>query len=313
MRYLIVGVGAVGSVFLAFLSRAGYECAGLVKKGRTLESISVEGIWGSFEQRVLTVEDIKDLPFKPDVVILSVRSYDTRSALDAIKELFTTNAYLLIAQNGYGNYETAMQVLGQGRVILSRIIFGAKLLDKGRVKVTVCADDVVLGDPSHSISEEFLKALVQDINSSGIPTRYEPEVYKYLMDKVIYNCALNGLGALLETTYGSLALNPHTRELMDRIIEEAFLVFEKNRIPTFHSSAREYKELFYNRLLPPTAEHVPSMLEDIRKGRTEIDSLNGAVVELSKRVRLSAPVNEIITKLVKAKEYLYHTESKGDA
>ena len=307
MRFLIVGVGAVGSVFLSFLSRKGYHCLGLVKKGKIIDTIQVEGIWGEFKQSVLTVDNPADVPFDPDVVILSVRSYDTRSALEGIRGIFKRGAYLLIAQNGYGNYETAVEILGEGRVILSRVIFGAKLLGVGRVRITVCADDVVIGDPSSTIDTSFLEGLATQIRDSGIPTRYDKDVYKHLTDKVIYNSALNPLGALFETTYGNLAKNPFTREVMDKVIEEAFEVIKAHSIPTFHSDAESYKKLFYEKLLPSTAQHVPSMLDDVRKGKTEIDSLNGAIVELAKRAGLSVPTNELIVKLTKAKEHFNHT------
>ncbi len=302
MKYLIFGVGAVGSVFLAFLSKAGYPCVGFTKPNKKIDTIKIDGIWGSFTQKVITIDNLSDSPIKPDIVILSVKSYDTWDALQQLKRIMDENTYLLIAQNGYGNYEAAVSLFGKERVILSRIIFGAKLLEVGNVMVTVSADDVVIGDPSQTIDKQTLEKIAWEINSSGIPTRHDKDVYKYLMDKVIYNCALNPLGALFEVSYGDLVKNPYTKEIIDKIIDEAFEVFLANKVPTFHKSSQAYKELFYERLVPPTAKHYPSMLEDIKKGKTEIDSLNGAIVNLAKGVNLSVPVNEMITKLVKAKE-----------
>ena len=302
LKFLIVGVGAIGSAYLAFLSKSGYQAVGLVKKNKKLEKIKVEGIWGEFETPVKTVDSVDKIPFTPDIIIISVKSYDTERALESVKPIVGENTYLMIAQNGYGNYEKAVERFGEGKVILSRIIFGSKVLKPGHIRITVSADDVVIGDPSGRIDEDFLKKLAETFTKAGIPTRYEREVYKYLWDKIIYNSALNPLGALFEVNYGALAENPYTRELMDRVIEEIFEVAKAGNIPSFWSSAEEYKKVFYERLVPPTAAHYPSMLEDIKKGKTEIDALNSAIVELGKRFGVPTPTNEFITKMVKAKE-----------
>ncbi len=304
MRILVVGVGAIGSVYLAFLTRAGHEVVGLVKKGRKIERIKVEGIWGEFEVSVRTVEDLEDLEFDPELVILSVKSYDTKGALEKIRNLVSGETYLMIAQNGYGNYEKAVEKFGEGRVILSRIIFGSEILERGRVRVTVCADDVVIGDPAGRIRKAFLVELAKIFTEAGIPTRYEREVYSYLWDKIIYNSALNPLGAILEVNYGTLAQNPYTKELMDRIIDEIFDVIRAGNIKTFWKSSEDYRKVFYEKLIPATASHYPSMLTDVRRGKTEIDSLNGAICQLGRRFGVPTPTNEFITKMVKAKELI---------
>ncbi len=306
MRFLVVGVGAIGGAYLAFLTRAGYRAVGLVKPGRHLDTIEVTGIWGDFTVKVSTFDSPEKLPFTPDLLILSVKSYDTEEALKSVRHVVGKETLIMIAQNGYGNYEKAVEIFGEGKVILSRIIFGSKVLKPGVIKITVCADDVIIGDPSSRIGDGFLKELARTFSEAGIPTRYDPEVYKYLWDKIIYNSALNPLGALLEVNYGTLAENPHTRDVMDRIIYEIFEVLRAGGIETFWKCPEEFIDVFYSKLIPPTAAHYPSMLEDIKKGRTEIDSLNGAVVRLGKKFGVETPVNETITALVKARELLFN-------
>ena len=155
------------------------------------------------------------------------------------------------------------------------------------------------------MGERFLKDLARIFTQAGIPTRFEREVYKYLWDKIVYNSALNPLGALLETNYGNLAENPYTRKLMDEIIEEIFRILEVAGIETFWKSSEDYKRVFYEKLIPSTATHYPSMLRDIKRGRTEIDSLNGAICELGKKFGVPTPTNEFVRRMVKAKELLY--------
>lgn len=309
MRILVYGLGALGSAFAGFLKRAGHEVFAVGRK-HLIEPIKksglkITGIWGEYKVDLKEVyERIEELPLREfDLVILTVKSYDTEKALKDLQKV--SFKYILLAQNGYGNYEKATKVFGKDKVILSRVIFGAEIPSPGEVKITVIADDVIIGNPDGTIREEELKTIAEILNSAGIPTRYSPDVYKYLWDKILYNSALNPLGALLETNYGTLAKLSETRETMNRIIEEIFAVCRAKGIELFHSSAEEYKKLFYEKLIPPTAEHFPSMYWDIRnKKRTEIDALNGAIVRLGKEVGVPTPVNETITNLVKAKEKL---------
>ncbi|RTZ59456.1 MAG: 2-dehydropantoate 2-reductase [Gammaproteobacteria bacterium] len=309
MRILIFGLGAIGGIFAGFLKRAGHEVYAIGRK-RIISTVrekglKIIGIWGEHRVNLNGVyESVEELPLKDfDLVILSVKSYDTQEALKHLKGL--NFKYLLLAQNGYGNYEKAKEVFPPNKLILARVIFGARITPEVEFEVTVCGDDVVIGNPDGAIEEQTLKEIAQIIDSAGVPTRYSPDVYKYLWDKILYNCALNPLGALLETNYGTLANMEETKTLMEQITEEIFKVAKAKKIELFWENPDDYKKFFFEKLIPPTAGHYPSMLWDIKSGkRTEIDALNGAIVRLGKEVGVSTPVNEVITKLVKAKEKL---------
>lgn len=114
-----------------------------------------------------------------------------------------------------------------------------------------------------------------------------PGVLSYVWAKAIFNCVLNPLGALLGVDYGTLADSAETRAVMDAIINECFAV------------SRD----FYEKLLPPTGDHRPSMLRDIERGRrTEIEALNGMIVRYGRREGIPTPVNEMISHLVRFRE-----------
>ena len=120
---------------------------------------------------------------------------------------------------------------------------------------------------------------------------------------MLYNCALNPLGAILNVNYGKLTENEYTKELMNSIIDEIFEVIKASGYSTLWSSSDEYKELFYNKLVPDTYEHYSSTHQDIqRKIKTEIDSLNGKVIELGERNNIDVSTNKIIYNLIKSIE-----------
>ncbi|WP_457626961.1 ketopantoate reductase family protein [Persephonella sp.] len=308
MNIAVVGLGALGIAFATFLKKAGNTVYGITKPEYLNRfpggTVHVKGIWGNHSARLDGIypspADIKE---KIRLVILTVKSYDTEKALTQIRPIVSEKTLIMIAQNGYGNYEKAVEMYGEKRVILARVIFGSKVVNGNTAEITVSADDVRIGDPSGKINREDVIEVVETINSSGIPASYSPDVYQILWDKILYNCALNPLGALLDATYGQLAENPETKKIMDNIITEIFQVTEKNNIKLRWESPQAYIEHFYGRLIPPTAKHYPSMYYDLKSGKkTEIDALNGAVVMLGKRAGVPTPVNETITRLIKFRE-----------
>ena len=90
---------------------------------------------------------------------------------------------------------------------------------------------------------------------------------------------------------------------MDRIITEVFDVMLKAGYGTHWKSAADFFPVFYEKLIPPTRGHFSSTLQDLRAGkRTEIDALNGAVINLAKELRIDVPVNTAVFNMVKFKE-----------
>ncbi len=308
---LVAGLGALGTVFATLLKKAGHTVFGLTKdkylpvlKDRR---VHVTGIWGEHEV-VLdgTYDSVEALKGEDvDLVILSVKSYDTETAIGQVKPLVGKDTLVIIAQNGYGNYETVAYTVGREHTLLSRVIFGVKLHEPGKSEVTVFADDVRIGQPHGAVPVERIEEIAGAFRSAGIPTQYVGNVYAILWDKILYNAALNPLGAILECTYGALAENAETRSIMNAVIDEIFQAARAQWIPLNWESPEAYRDHFYTKLVPPTARHFPSMYYDVMAGkRTEIDALNGAIVCLAQEKGLTVPVNETITNMIKAKERL---------
>ena len=305
MNILVYGLGAIGTTFATFLKESGNTVYGKTNKLNFPLNLYVEGIWGEHKAKLDGVfTDINELKDKNlDLIIVAVKSYDTETAIKDIKKVISENTIVLLAQNGYGNYEIATSILGKDRVLLSRVIFGAKVLEIGKVEITVNADDVIIGNPDNAVSFEKIQNVINVISKTPIPVSYSPDVYKILWDKILYNSALNPLGAILECSYGDLAENPETRDIMNNIFKEIFIVAKANNIKLRWNSVDDYIKHFYTKLIPPTREHYPSMYYDIKTGkRTEIDALNGAILKLAKKVNISVPYNETIVKLLKFKE-----------
>lgn len=309
MNILVVGLGALGTVYSCLLKRQGHQVTALVRPGveETLrnQGVVVSGIWGQHQVKLDgIVSDPVELAGQSfDLILVSVKSYDTYQVVAQLKSCVTPQSYVVLLQNGLGNFEAAAQSIPPEQIILGRVIFGSETEAVGVAKVTVIADDVVIGSPENLVEQPLLEELAQVFHKAGIPTRASEEVMKYIWGKIIYNSALNPLGAIFEVNYGKLVENPYSKGLIDDIIEEIFTLLKAMGQETLWPDAKDYKETFYGKLIPTTAAHHASMLQDMRRGRKpEIDALNGAVVQLGAEYGLTLPVNEMITKLVKTKE-----------
>lgn len=309
MKALVVGLGALGTVYSCFLSMAGHEVTGLgrpasIDKIKT-NGVKVSGIWGEHSiEHLNVVSDVSELIHNCyDMIIVTAKAFATETIAQQIAPLVGDKTKVFLLQNGYGNFEAAAKFIPEDRLILGRVIFGAETLAQGESRVTVIADDVIIGSPKNLINAELLEDYAGVFRKARIPTKASQEIMKYVWGKIIYNSALNSLGSIFEVSYGRLSAEPVTRDLMNKIIGEVFDLLKARNILTFWSDAQSYLSNFYNSLIPPTSAHHASMLQDIQNGRrTEIEALNGAIVKLAHESGVPVPVNEVVVAMVKAKE-----------
>ena len=113
------------------------------------------------------------------------------------------------------------------------------------------------------------------------------------------NVCFSGTCAILERTIGEVMADPDAWEAAGRCAVEAYEVARGMNIQLGFDDPVEYVASFGSKI--PNAR--PSMLLDLLAGRPcEVDVLNGAIPPLAARLRLTAPFNEAVTALVKAKE-----------
>ncbi|VVB71822.1 Uncharacterised protein [uncultured archaeon] len=310
--YLIYGAGALGSVLGGFLQKIGRRVTYAGRGEHFLafqeRGLRITGIWGD---HFVPPEEIKALSGltppqeKFSTILLSVKSKDTDAAASEASALLQDDGIMVSIQNGLNNWETIAKHVGQERTVGSRVIFGADIPLPGLARVTVNADDVLLGEPFLPTNQSLLQTLQEDLRCSGIPARVvsRDEIWAALWGKVLYNSSLNPLGAILEVPYGKLGENDETREIIRTIIKEIFLVLEAKGVKVPYRDADDYYHYLLEKQLPPTKGHRASMLQDILLGRrTEIDALNGAISQYARKLDIPTPYNDLLTLLMKFKE-----------
>jgi 2-dehydropantoate 2-reductase len=312
-RILIAGAGAIGSVMGGLLAAHGQRVT-LLGRRTHLDAIArgglhITGIFGDHVVRGLELADSPEqLAGRFELILCCAKTYDTASLADAIAGRLADDGVVVSMQNGLGNIEMLTERFGLARVLGARVIFGAEL-KPGASHVTVIAEPVAIG-PAPALHGESAPELATRagqiaalIDTAGVPTVARNDIMPVIWSKLLYNVALNPLGALLRMHYGALADDPDLRPIMNAAIDEAFSVALAEKVALPFSDAAAYRDVFYSKLIPPTYDHRPSMLGDLeRRGRTEIDALNGRVFELAQRHGLAAPTNRTLMRLIKAAE-----------
>ena len=193
------------------------------------KGLRITGIWGD---HFVPAEEVRcsfqSMSRKKQfsTVLFCVKSKDTEAAAREAAPLLKEGGIMVSIQNGLNNWEAIARQVGEDRTVGARVIFGAEISDPGHARVTVNADDVLLGEPFLPVNRRLLETLQEDLCLSGIPARIvsKDEIWAAIWGKVLYNCSLNPLGALLEVPYGKLGENAETRDIIKVISEEIFLV-----------------------------------------------------------------------------------------
>jgi len=310
MRILIYGAGAVGLGLASCLLKS-KNTVDVIARPKTVALLKKKGlirrgIFGEFKAAPKTFGAYSSLAALPrknyDFILVTTKSFDSQTAAGELarrKFLLHAKTKIVLCQNGWGNAEIFARYFSKTRIKNARVITGFIRPNPNEVAITVHADSVHIGSLFDK-NVEALLPLARAISDGGLPAAVTKSVEKDLWAKMLYNCALNSLGAILEVPYGVLGKRPFSRGLMDKIIREAFAVMKAAGYTTHWKTPKEYLKAFYSKLLPPTAGHNSSTLQDIKAGKkTEIDALNGIVITFSRRYKIPAPANRTVYEMVK--------------
>ena len=302
MRFLIFGAGAIGSLIGGSLARK--HAVTLVGRAAQVEAIRRDGlrIRGLTELRVHpeAVEDASRAT-PPDVVILTVKSYDTATAVESLRPF--AGAAFLSLQNGLGNVETLSR--GVGRVLGGITYHGVTTEGPGEIY------HAGQGKRSSARWGEWpcgrRRRSPPPFGSAASPRAVTDRVEVDLWTKAVVNACFNPLTALLRTPSGAMESLATLRECSTEIVEEAVAVAVAHGVPLDRRALLDRVAA----VARATALNRSSMLQDLERGRrTEIDAINGAIARMGAEKGIACPVNRTLTLLVKAAEVQRSSHSR---
>ncbi len=298
MRVLIFGAGALGSLIGALLSKRN-EVTLVGRRGHT-SSIQAEGLRISGHTEMLArpsvVERVEDLSGY-DYVFLTVKSYDTRSAMKSLAKLPGLSTVVTM-QNGLGNLETIGEYANN--VIGGTTSHGATLRRPGDV-VHAGMGDTVAGIYK-GVSRESLDSLAGELTACGMRTDVTENLSGEVWAKAIVNAGINPLTAILGARNGYLLENPEVTGMLEDVCFEAIEVATTCEIPLPKDDLVERTK----RVARMTAQNMSSMLQDVvRRRKTEIDSITGEIVRRGNDRGVPTPLNSALLAVVKGMENSY--------
>lgn len=304
MKIVIVGPGAMGCLSAVLLQRAKQELWILDKRKDRAEKIakqgiSAQGLSGNLQANVKITTSPEDIG-TADLVIISVKSYDTKEAIKHALPLIGKATTILTLQNGIGNLEIIGEIAGQGKIIAGVTNQGATLLDTGIVR-HAGRGETIIGGLDGKITPE-LRSLREIFNKSGIETKISRDIKGLLWSKLIINAGINALSAITRLANGKLIEFEGTRRILREAAAEATKVAKRKRIKLIYDDPLAKVEA----VCEATAANISSMLQDVlKKKRTEIDFINGVVVRQGQELGIATPINSLLTDLVKTIEASY--------
>jgi len=218
---------------------------------------------------------------------LTTKVHDSAQAIKNIKNLIKKNTIILCLQNGLYSENIAKDIIGRKCLVLRAITnFGAIFLNPGIIGYKNYSYTSIEKNPrSKEIAENFSKC--------GLNAYVSENIKFDMWKKLVLNCVLNPITAILRIENRGIAderLNP----LKKLIVEECLKVAEKDGVKFDIDFVKTINEEFKN------SRNVSSMQQDLLKGKqTEIDYLNGAVVEFGNKYGIKCPVNESLVSIIK--------------
>src|SRR5258706_11279827 len=295
MNILIIGTGALATLFAARLTQAEYNITMLGTWKAGLDTIRSNGVQlvdstGNEQQfKVHVTDDPRECIGTKHALVL-VKAWQTERAAHQLTECLADDGLALTLQNGLGNYETLSQSLGLTRVALGSTTTGATLLSAGLVRAG--------GEGIISIGRnQALRPLEAALKSAQFNVQVVDNPQSLIWGKLVINAAINPLTALLKVPNGELLERPAARALMGALASEAANVAtaEKIRLP-FDDAIKAVEDVARK-----TAANHSSMLQDVLRGApTEIDAICGAIVKTAEKHHMDAPTNWMCWQLVKA-------------
>lgn len=301
MKIAVMGAGAMGSLFGGLLAEAGEDVTLIDVWKEHVNALNARGlrITGISGERTIEVNSTTD-PSKVgqvDLIIIFVKSYDTAEAARDALPMASNETVFLSLQNGLGNIDKIAEAAGRKRIIRGVTAQGSTMMGPGEI-YHAGQGPTVIGEPDET-STERVERIAKAFKHAGIQTKISSNIMGALWSKVLVNVGINPLTALTGLRNGELLDHPEIRQVMRRAVEEATMVAQSLGIEMeFNNPVEKVYEV-----AEATAANRSSMLQDVeRRRKTEIDALNGAIVELGRRIGVDTPVNETLVAAVKGLE-----------
>ncbi|MEN8257150.1 MAG: 2-dehydropantoate 2-reductase [Thermodesulfobacteriota bacterium] len=298
MNIVVIGPGALGSLFSARLAAAGQNVTLLDHNAQRANALGNH-------LTLITADQERDVDLsitadpaclkQAELVILAVKSQQIADLLPVVQGLSGPERLILGLQNGIGHlhfFTDAASGLALG--VTSQ---GATLVKAGSVRHGGDGPTVIgFLQPPPDRHGALLKKAATALSAAGLATEIVDDIKNRLWQKLLVNVGINGLTVLYDCPNGDLLKIPEARSRLIALVEEGVHVAHRKGIDVGTAPVGRTLEV-----CQATAGNVSSMLQDVRNGKkTEIMAINGALLSEAKKLAIPVSENELLVKQVLA-------------
>ncbi len=295
---LVLGAGAIGSLYAAKL--AARHPVTVVARPDHVEAIRLHGLRLTgcevLTARVDAVTHV-DAIAAGTIVLLTTKVNDSEAAVSAVAHLLRDDTVIVCVQNGLHSEEIARRAArGRGRVLRAITQFGAIFQAPGVVEYMVAGHTLIETSPESA-------AIADRLSACGLDGRLSDNIKVEVWRKLIFNCVINPITSITGSDVGAIAdprLDPLKRLVIDECLQVALTEGIEFDVDFLSTIAKVFG----------ASRNIASMRQDLMRGKpTEIDHMNGAVVDLGRRSGIDCPVNAALVAIIKAMASLRYTMS----
>lgn len=297
MNIVIFGAGAVGGYFGAKMAKAGIPVTFFVREKRYQQikerGLRIESVHGDFSiepQCIRTPQEIE----KPDLVILAVKNYHLEGSLADLAIFVERGARILPLLNGVNHLDRLVSAFGQEHVLGGLCYIESTLNERGDIIQKSEMQDIIFGslfNQDHSFLQEIETLFVK----SEINVKRSLDILAEMWSKYIFLVTLSGITSATRNSLGLAQNDPITTSFLSDLVEELIRVAKAKKIKL----SDDFTKLMMSKIMNTAPSMTSSMHRDLEKGLPlELDSLQGAILEMAKQHQIETPCNRAIYALL---------------
>lgn len=300
---ILGGAGAMGVMFGARLAMAGEDVTLVDVNQAAIDHINQNGVTleeKSGEKHMAKVKATNDAASTSvqDYVIVFTKCYHTEGAVRAALPMVGADTTVVSLQNGWGNAPLIQSIVGEEKVFAgvtynSGALRGLGHTYQGGVGITH------IGELNGGTSAR-VHALAEALRKGGFEVAESGQVLKEIWSKLALNVCTLPTAAVYAWEARKLVEHVGMKELMAALLREVVAVAHAQNIPMDYDERWSAITGLLERIAPTLKGSMPTDVEN--KRRTEIDVINGAIVEAGQRLNIPTPYNNAMIWLIHSLE-----------
>ncbi len=315
MRMLVFGAGAIGSLLGHRLMQAGHDVT-LVGRADYARAVGEGGLileecGRTHVAHPRAVQGLSEVPADAqvwDLVLLTVKAYDTQTAVRALAPYLSPRSPVLIVQNGVGGEELARQELPAATLISGVIMWPVEVLAPGRIALRSTRGGATLAPTRPN---QDVEAWAKVLGAAGVPTSTRRNYRALKWSKLLLNMLANATPAILDMSPRQVFADPGLFAIEREAYLEALTVMRALglrpvALPSYpvpllawavqRLPASVLRPVLQRLVTSGRGEKKPSLQIDLelKRRRSEVSYLNGAVASQAERLGLGAPANRVL-------------------